>query len=506
MDPDQPAPRGRMTDRYTVWAGSISRAGSDSAVGTPAANVADAPAESIPSGQGTPPGSASSGTGEDAVDRPPIASSERVMSRTAGSDLAMSRLQTATGGSASAAQAHKTASDAAARDAAGIGAAEAALDEAVDRFLVSAQVVDASLGGTNLSDDTGAGVTSETDVTSDVAGSVRNSSAGLAGLMDDLSGHAMTGPDQATQANDKRQDQISNRSAAAAEQSEAISQGARERTTEAAERVETAEDKAGIEPRDAGSDKARAIREGDESPRDEIGGGGVDNPEEARPAGPDAADMVDDGPDRAGERLEHTVDHVEVTAKAAAGETSGAIAGAASELRHHLTSPAQDLLSIGRDSSRDTGPVAGESTDDLRLPVSERAGIVADISPAHAGAVADDVGQTSRSVTGAASEASAGTAGSVRDGSGGGLQPSIPLRPRPYSRLIVSAVALGTVSGLNRWVVRRLTGADVTLLGPATVHPAILGTGLATLIASLYLVDDQSSLANQAESTIRSGR
>ena len=506
MDSAPPAPRGRMTDRYTVWAGSIFRAGGDSVNGTPASKGTDAPAESMSSVQATPPGSASSGTSGATVDQPPIALSERIISRSAGSDLAMSRLQTATGGSTSSAQAPATALDATAGDAAGLGAAEEALDDAVERFLVSAQAVEASIGNADLSDDTGAGVPSEPDVTRDADGSITSSPAGLAGLMDDLSGHATTVPDQVTHANARRQTHVSEHSGAVTEQKDATFREGRERTTEAAQRVEIASDRAGTEPRYAGSDRAGAIREDGETPRDEIAGVGIHGATGGRTAGANSADTVDDGLNRGGDRREHTVDDVEPTSMAAAGETSGAIAGTGGDLRHHLTSPARHLLSIGQDFGDDTGTVTAETADDLRSPVPERTGIVAGSDRVNAGGDADRAGQSTQSVTGAASEARAGTAGTVRDGSGGDPLARDPLPPRPYYRLIVAAVALGTVSGFNRWAVRRLTGANVALLGPATVHPAILGTGLATLIASLYLVDDQSSPASEAESMIRSGR
>ena len=58
------------------------------------------------------------------------------------------------------------------------------------------------------------------------------------------------------------------------------------------------------------------------------------------------------------------------------------------------------------------------------------------------------------------------------------------------SRWLIATVTLGTVSGLNRWAVRRLTGADIAILGPGRIRPMILGTGMATLVASLYLTEE----------------
>ncbi len=347
---------------------------------------------------------------------------------------------------------------------------------------------------------------SHPDVTSDAADHHKDTGAGVAGLMDDLSAHALTVPDQTTGAEDKERTQVPGRFGAVAKQIEAISQEGRERTTEAAEQAGINANTAETDPSDTGSDIAGTIRDGGESARDDISGAAIDNAERTRGSDGEAAATIEDVLNRAGDRLEQTADDVEQTSEAAASVISGTNAGAASEIRHHLTESARDPLSIGRDPVGESQPVAGETVGDLRSTIPERAGLVAGIGRSTAEAIAHRVGQTARSVTGAASEAESTVAGAIRGGLGGGIESSFQDHRRAYTRLIVSAVALGTVSGLNRWAVRRLTGADVALLGPATVHPAILGTGLATLIASLYLYDDQSSQASEAASRILSQR
>ncbi len=489
MDPEQPVPSGRMTDRYTIWAASVSRAasGSDPADGTSASNGTDAPADSMWSGQGASPGSVPSATGDAAVDQPQILSREKVVSRSAGSDLAMSRLQTATGGSPSAARAAETPPDAAARDAAGIEAGEAALDEAVDRFLVSAQAVDASIGGAERPGDAGVGIRSKPDETGDDASGVKGTPAGLAGLLDDLSGHATTLPEQATPANVSDETQGSGRPDHVSKRRDPLSPEDQERMPETAEHIAGTANDAGTALRDTGSNNAEAFLDGGESARDDIGGVATDSA-----TGADAAATSEVDRDRAGDRLEPGVDDVEETSKAAADEIAGTIAGSAGELRHHLTESSRDPQSLGRQSVGETRTVGEETVGSLRSTLPERADSLAGTGQATAGSVTDRVGQPAQSVTEAVSAAGSRVVGSVRDDSGGILPSTEDHRP-PYSRLIVSAVALGTVSGFNRWAVRRLTGADIALLGPATVHPAILGTGLATLLASLYLNDNQSS-------------
>lgn len=489
MDPEQPAPGGRMTDRYTVWAGSVSRvaSGGDWAEGTPAAKGNDASADSMSSGQETPPGSAPPATNDTAVDQPQILSREKVVSRSAGSDLAMSRLQTATGGSPSAARAAETPPYAAARDAAGIEAGEAALDEAVDRFLVSAQAVDASIAGADRPGDAGVGITSKQDETGDDASGVKGTPAGLAGLLDDLSSHATTLPEQATPADVSDETQGSGRPGHVSKRRDPLSPEHQERMPETAEQIAVTADDAGTALRDTGSNNAEAIRDGGKSARDDIGGVATDSATGAEAAATSEVDR-----DRVGDRLEPGVDDVEETSKAAADEIAGTIAGSAGELRHHLTESSRDPRSLGRQSVGETRTVGEETVGSLRSTLRERADSLAGTGQATAGSITDRVGQPAQSVTDAVSTAGSRVAGSIRDDSGG-ILPSTEVQRRPYSRLIVSAVALGTVSGFNRWAVRRLTGTDIALLGPATVHPAILGTGLATLLASLYLNDNQNS-------------
>ena len=88
----------------------------------------------------------------------------------------------------------------------------------------------------------------------------------------------------------------------------------------------------------------------------------------------------------------------------------------------------------------------------------------------------------------------------VRSGTGTGTAPAATevtnatestkaARPST-SRFLVAAATLGTVSGFNRWAIRRLTGVNLAVLGPARIRPMILGTGVATLIASLYLNEE----------------
>ena len=109
----------------------------------------------------------------------------------------------------------------------------------------------------------------------------------------------------------------------------------------------------------------------------------------------------------------------------------------------------------------------GETLGNVAGPVKRESGPTGDASP---------------SVSGTGSQSGAPTATAEASGSTTRVRPAA-------SQFLIAAAALGTVSGFNRWTVRRLTGADLAVLGPARIRPMILGTGLATLIASLYLTE-----------------
>jgi len=51
---------------------------------------------------------------------------------------------------------------------------------------------------------------------------------------------------------------------------------------------------------------------------------------------------------------------------------------------------------------------------------------------------------------------------------------------------VAAGIGLSTASGLNRWLARRLFGADRPRLGPARIRPFLLGLFAATYLASLW--------------------
>jgi hypothetical protein len=159
----------------------------------------------------------------------------------------------------------------------------------------------------------------------------------------------------------------------------------------------------------------------------------------------------------------------------------------------------------------DAGSIGADAKSDLKLRVMDRTGAMASVVGTTAGELAGRTSQAARTVAGTVTgvvdhlaaivhgdsnfddQTERGDTGTAAASVSTNDDAVIADHVEPSSRnnrFLVAALTLGTVSGLNRWAVRRLTGADVAVLGPASVHPVILGTGLATLVASLYITEE----------------
>lgn len=164
-----------------------------------------------------------------------------------------------------------------------------------------------------------------------------------------------------------------------------------------------------------------------------------------------------------------------------------------------------------RAAGGDAGSITADAKSDLKLGVMDRTGAMASVVGTTASELAGWTSQAARTVAGTVTGVVDHLAAIVHGDSGfhdqtergdmGTAAASVSTnddaviadhveRSSRNNRFLVAGLTLGTVSGLNRWAVRRLTGADVAVLGPASVHPMILGTGLATLLASLYLTEE----------------
>lgn len=71
-----------------------------------------------------------------------------------------------------------------------------------------------------------------------------------------------------------------------------------------------------------------------------------------------------------------------------------------------------------------------------------------------------------------------------------GVYVSFTKDPRRLPRLLLIVSVLGTVSGFNRWLLRRLVRVDVPWFGPARIKPVVLGVGLAVTVASAYISEE----------------
>lgn len=173
---------------------------------------------------------------------------------------------------------------------------------------------------------------------------------------------------------------------------------------------------------------------------------------------------------------------------------------------------ATGLADSGESGASHAEEASADATGDRRAGLLDRVGSAAEAARATAGTVAGRAGQTAQTVSTSIAETASGVADTIRGGlrEAGGQPPPDDQAPEPgfagrgagapvdarasrqgtYNRLVVATLALGTVSGLNRWAIRRLTGADIAVLGPAAIRPMILGTGMAALIASVYLAEE----------------
>ena len=365
--------------------------------------------------------------------------------------------------------------------------------------------------------DRAAGTGGPTEVAPGHAGDTQS---GVADLLDDLAGRpgpAADSPAESTgltrQASTDDADATSAGGNAATERAHEVIQQGRDRASATAGRVEASVDDAATDLKEtvgdalgqirgAGSDMADSVREAGKSTRDDVAAAAGQVGERTQAAGKDVAAAVEDGIEQAGDRVERAAGDIAEITQAAAGEVSGAVGRAVDDIREQVAMAAQDVIGIGRDTAAGARVIATDTTADVRSGIADAAGSIAETGRTATGAVASRASEAARTLTGTAIGAASGLASTVRSGIGG----ADPVAGNPadsvaavsqhgdhnrtLGRFIVSAVAVGTVSGFNRWAVRRLTGADIALLGPSTVHPAILGTGLATLIASLYLTEN----------------
>lgn len=174
--------------------------------------------------------------------------------------------------------------------------------------------------------------------------------------------------------------------------------------------------------------------------------------------------------------------------------------------------PAAQIASID-DSDAAAANVAGtgrrDSDEDQDLPASsvshaqaQSAATASGVAATISGAVHDMVDRA-RGAAAGAREPAARTAGQVRgvlSGSGApGAANASPSQTdqgsaaiggaiqRPLVPLLAGAFALMTLTGLSRWLVRKLTGADVRVLGPRNVRGTLFGAGLIAMIAGWLL-------------------
>ena len=504
MDASQNSPRGRMTDRYTVWSRTASRPADteapppDPQPARPVAASADSPDVDVQA--------SGSGDGDQSVS----ASTHVDTSASTGVDLAMSRLRTATTstGTTDATDDASTGDD--------IGSAEAALGDAVDHFIASTGSVEATVSEAAAA--TGAGLAPQvTDDTEEHPAAdpdpADDGHSGAAGLLDDLAGRlgaagsAIAGSvSQARDATTDDPDAAPVTGHSATQRAGEIVQKGRERATGTVERVRAKANDAAADVKEAasdaveqvtgaGSDIAGTVTGAATSTRDDVSAAAGQVGARAQAAGEDVAAAVEDGLDRAGDRVGRAAGEITETTQAAAEDVASTVGRAIHDVRDQVTEAAQDLLTIARDAAGDARTIASDVAADARSGITDAAGSIAETGRAAAGAVTGRATEAAQGMAGSASDAASGLATTVRTGLGrsksSATEPvAVVTQNRTYNRLIVSAVALGTVSGLNRWAVRRLTGADIAILGPSTVHPAILGTGMAALIASLYMTEE----------------
>ena len=528
MDASQSPPRGRMTDRYTVWSRAASRPAdvdpqpvthrpeprTEESVGDSAASPdVDVTA---PSHRDT-----RSSVGE------PTTDADGGAQPTTGLDLAMSRLRTATTATAaSGPHEEMTIPD-------GLGSAEAALDEAVGQVIDPPESVEAAVSeatgvvGTAIAPDRAGAAGQSTDARPD---HLDDGQPGAAGPLDDLADRpgaagslgqahdvstddadatpsagtdpvrragaaARRGRDHATETADR----VGAQTSAATTDLEQTAKEAMGQVSETAKEAmgqvsETAKEAMG-QVRTAGSDIVGSLTESVQATQDDVAATAGLVGERAQTAGKDVVAAVEDGLDQAGDRVRQVGGDITATTHTAAEEITGAVGRAIHDVRDQVAGVAQDLLTIGRDVAGEARTIAGGATADVRSGIVDAAGLIAETGRAATGAISGRASETAHTLTGSATDAAAGLASTVRSGFSGAdasAADTIAEVAQTWNshRFIVSAIAVGTLSGLNRWAVRRVTGADIALLGPSTIHPAILGTGLAALIASLYMTEE----------------
>lgn len=262
----------------------------------------------------------------------------------------------------------------------------------------------------------------------------------------------------------------------------------------------------GSEASDAGTDVVAAVAAGAGTASDEIAGVAGDVADSVRTAGQDLASVVDERLDQAEDRVEETIEQVAETGQLAGREVAGTIGRAVGDIQQEVAGAGKDLLATGRETLGDARRIATGAAGDASSGVADAARSIGGTAQETAEFVSDRVRQATQRV----GETVTGTAGAVRragdrddtspsPATGGsasetqeyGSSADTTGRQRDYRRLVVSAVAISISSGFIRWALRRLTGADIRLLGPARIRPAILGSGIAALIASLYAFEDQ---------------
>lgn len=512
MDASQGSPRGLMTDRYTVWSGSASRSANAVTPEEGSQPAVQASKPVIPATESSDVDAADHGHGDTGgpADRPVPDTAANQPAPFTGTDLAMSRLRSATGATEPGSRPDTTATGD------DIGSTEAALDVAVDQFIAATRTVETTIS----EPPTTAGATFDSDKSDQVAGATDVGAddappdySGAAGLLDDLAGRLGSAGGSVVDALEQPDDDATDGPDAQAGRSddparrvtEIVEQG-QNSTNETSDRVRSVASDAAVDMKDtardvldqvkmAGAEVADSMKEAGQSTRDDLVEAAGQVSERAHAAGDEVAATVEEGLERAEDRVEQAAGQIAETTEAAANEVAGVIGHAIHDVRGQVTGTAHDLLTIGRDSVAEARTIAADTATDIRSGIADTAGSIAETGRIAVGAVTGCAAEAVQSLTGSVSGAASGLAGTVRSGLGRAESPVtdtvVPTsKERSYNQLIVSALAVGTVSGLNRWAVRRLTGADIAILGPAAIHPAILGSGLAALVASLYLSEE----------------
>ena len=198
----------------------------------------------------------------------------------------------------------------------------------------------------------------------------------------------------------------------------------------------------------------------------------------------------------AGQRTAH--DAGDRTPQATGNETD-TMGQQAAQVASASDTAATNVAETGRQSIEEVQDQSASSAAHARAHSAATAGGVAGTIAG----VAHDVVDRARAAAAGVREPAARTAGQVRGVlSGSGAPGPANARPsesgqggsaisgatqRPPGPLLAGTFMLLTLTGLNRWLVRKLTGADVRVLGPRNVRGKLFGAGLIAMIAGWLL-------------------